>query len=261
MTYARSVRGRLRVASSVTVASGIVRTRSAGNRGSPGSDRRKRPSGSRYCGGATRTTLAPAASAPPPPRGRTTARARPPPRPVAAAPAVARPPAAHTRATPRSVSNRYPTTSSVVTMAARRPIRDAFRATSLAHFAHSSPKAIPAVMSPHRAHGWLDAPGHSPGEVGGRSTAPQILGADVVLHDHRFERAPQPARFLELADVVEHHRGREHLRGGVRDALPRDVRRRAVDGLEDRRLLAHVRARREPQPSHQPRGLVREDVA
>src|SRR5256885_16001173 len=114
-------------------------------------------------------------------------------------------------ATALRVRIRYPTTSRVVTIATRRPMRDAFRVTPCEQRWHSSPKAIPAVISPHRAHGWLDPPGHSPGEIVGRSTAPQILGADVVLHDHRFQRAPQPAGFLQLADVVEHHRGREHL--------------------------------------------------
>src|SRR5438105_9748702 len=169
--------------------------------------------------------------------------------------------ACHAGAMALRVSIRYPTTSSVVTMATRRPIRDAFRATSLMHFAHTSPNAIPGVISPQRAQGWLDPVGHSPSELCCGSTAPQILGPDVVLHDHRLQRAAQPARFLEPADVVQHHRRREHLRGGVRDALPGDIGRRAVDRLEDRRVLAHVRARREPQPSYQARGLVREDVA
>src|SRR5207237_10633464 len=36
--------------------------------------------------------------------------------------------------------------------------------------------------------------------------APQILGADVVLHDRRFERPAQPARGLDLAHV----RSEEH---------------------------------------------------
>src|SRR5882762_10561608 len=89
----------------------------------------------------------------------------------------------------RSVSIRYPTTSSVVTMATRRPMRDAFLETSLVHGAHRSPGAIPAVCSPQRAHGWLEPAGHSPGELSGRSTASQILGAHVVLHDRRFERS------------------------------------------------------------------------
>src|SRR5881409_1126812 len=111
----------------------------------------------------------------------------------------------------RSVSIKYPARRRVVTMATRRPIRDAFLVTSLVHAAHKSPGAIPAVCWPQRAHGLLEPAGHSPGELSGRSTAPQILGADVVLHDRRFECPAQPARGLDFADVVEHHRGGEQL--------------------------------------------------
>jgi hypothetical protein len=53
----------------------------------------------------------------------------------------------------RSMSIRYPAKRSVVTMAARRPIRDALLVTSLVHDAQRSPGAIPAVCSPQRAHG------------------------------------------------------------------------------------------------------------
>jgi len=44
-----------------------------------------------------------------------------------------------------SVSIKYPTTMSVVTMATRRPNREALRVTSLAHAAHKSPGVSPAV--------------------------------------------------------------------------------------------------------------------
>src|SRR3977135_1532697 len=93
----------------------------------------------------------------------------------------------------RSVSIRYPARSSVVTMATRRPIRDAFLVTSRAHAAPMSPRPMPVVISPQRAHGWLEPAGHSPGELGGRSTAPQILGANVVLLVHPLQRPTPPA--------------------------------------------------------------------
>src|SRR5438093_1686898 len=160
----------------------------------------------------------------------------------------------------RSVSITYTARRRVVTIATRRPIRDAFLVTSLVHAAHNSPGAIPAVGWPQRAHGLLEPAGHSPGELSGRSTASQILGANVVLHDRRFERPAQAARGLDLADMVEHHRGGEQLGRGIRDALPRDVRRRAVYRLEDRRVLADVRPRRQPEPAYEPRRLVGEDV-
>src|SRR5256885_7913832 len=56
----------------------------------------------------------------------------------------------------RSVSIRYPASRRVVTMATSRPIRDAFLVTSLAHAAHRSPGATPAVCWPQRAHGLLE---------------------------------------------------------------------------------------------------------
>src|SRR5947199_422116 len=160
------------------------------------------------------------------------------------------------RGVDRSVSIRYPASRSVVTMATSRPIRDAFLVTSLVHAAHRSPGAIPAVCWPQRTHGLLEPAGHSPGELSGRSTAPQILGSDVVLHDRRLEGPAQPARGRELADVIEHHRRREQLRRGVRDSLPRDVGRRAVHRLEDGRVLADIRPRRKAEPAHETRRLI-----
>ena len=67
------MRGRARAASSTTVASGAVRTSSAGNIGSPGSDKTKRPSDRRYCGGLARTTVARTVSLLPSSRRRTNA--------------------------------------------------------------------------------------------------------------------------------------------------------------------------------------------
>src|SRR5437867_11242612 len=155
----------------------------------------------------------------------------------------------------RSVSIKYPASRRVVTMATRRPIREAFPVTALVPAAHQSPGAIPAVGWPQRAHGLLEPAGHSPGELSGRSTAPQILGADVVLHDRRFERPAQPARGLDLAHVVEHHRGCEQLGRGIPDPLPRAVRRLAVPRSDPRRVLADVRPRRQPEPAYEPRRL------
>jgi len=54
-------------------------------------------------------------------------------------------------------------------------MRDAFLETSSrTRRAHVS-RAIPAVCSPQRAHGWLEPAGHSPGELGGRSLPPRSL--------------------------------------------------------------------------------------
>jgi hypothetical protein len=61
--------------------------------------------------------------------------------------------------------------------------------------------------------------------------------------------------------VVEHHRGGEDERARVGDVLPGDVGRGAVHRLEDRRVDADVRPRREPEPADEPRDQVAEDVA
>src|SRR5436305_12519812 len=96
-------------------------------------------------------------------------------------------------ATVLRVSVRYPARSRVVTAATRRPIRDAFLVTACTHRAHSSPSPIPLVASPQRAHGWLEPAGHSPGELSGRSTAPQVLGSDCAIAVRRPDRASPPA--------------------------------------------------------------------
>src|SRR5438552_18776009 len=81
----------------------------------------------------------------------------------------------------RSVSIRYPASRRVVTMAASHPIRDALLVTSLAHAAHRSPGAIPAVCWPQRAHGLLEPAGHSPGElkIGRASCRERVCGLEV----------------------------------------------------------------------------------
>src|SRR2546430_6974428 len=53
--------------------------------------------------------------------------------------------------TERSVIITYTASNSVVTIATRRPRRDAFRVTSFEHLGHRSPTAMPAVVVPQRA--------------------------------------------------------------------------------------------------------------
>ncbi len=64
-----------------------------------------------------------------------------------------------------------------------------------------------------------------------------------------------------LVEVLQHQAGRQDQRGRVGDALAGDVRRRAVNRLEDGRFSADVGAGREAETAHQPGHLVREDVA
>src|SRR2546425_5217832 len=130
----------------------------------------------------------------------------------------------------------YTASGMVVPIATSRAILLARRWSSRVQLAHSPPIAMPAVLSPHFAHGWLgpNPLNHGAGEFGRSSTSPQIRCADLVLHDGCLEGAAQPLARLEVADVIEHHRGSEQLRRRIGDPLPRDVRRRAVHRLEDR---------------------------
>ena len=66
----------------------------------------------------------------------------------------------------------------------------------------------------------------------------------------------QPLAAVPLADVLEQHRGRQHQRRRVGDALAGDVGRGAVHRLEDRRVLADVGARREAEPADEAGGQV-----
>ena len=60
--------------------------------------------------------------------------------------------------------------------------------------------------------------------------------------------------------MIEHHARRQQQARRVGHPPPRDVRRRSVHRLEDRMRLTDVPRRREPQPPHQPRHQVAQDV-
>src|SRR6267378_2958750 len=142
----------------------------------------------------------------------------------------------------------YTASGMVVPMATSRAILVARRCSSRVQLAHSPPIAMPGVSVPHFAHGWLgpNPLNHGAGELGRSNTSPQIRCADLVLHDGCLEGAAQPLARFELPDVIEHHRGGEHLRRRIGDPLLCDVRRRAMDWLEDRGVSADVGPGGEP---------------
>src|SRR6267378_699925 len=162
-----------------------------------------------------------------------------------------------------SANATYTASGMVVPIATSRAILLARRASNLVQLAHSPPIAMPGVSVPHFAHGWLgpNPLNHGAGEFGRSSTSPQIRCADLVLYDGCLERAAQPLPRLELADVIEHHRGGKQLRRWVGDSLPRDVRRRAVHRLKNRGVRPDVGAGREPQATDQPGRFVGQNVA
>jgi hypothetical protein len=66
---------------------------------------------------------------------------------------------------------------------------------------------------------------------------------------------------IALPHPFEQHRAGEHRGDGVGDPTAGDVRGRAVDGLENGRRLADVRARCDPQTTDEPCRQVAQDVA
>src|SRR5256885_3773838 len=81
----------------------------------------------------------------------------------------------------------------------RRPPRSTlFPYTTLfrSHLAQTSPTAMPVVSSPQRAQGWLEPPGHGPSELGGRSTAAQVLGPDVVRSEEHTSELQSPCNLV-----------------------------------------------------------------
>ena len=70
---------------------------------------------------------------------------------------------------------------------------------------------------------------------------------------------PRPA-FESMLDVIEQHRRRKHLGGGVRDALPGDIRRAAMYRLEDRRVRADVGPGGETEPTDEAGDFIAENV-
>src|SRR5215213_12040030 len=77
---------------------------------------------------------------------------------------------------------------------------------------HSSPQPSPHTRRPHRTQGTSGCPSRNRmAELLGAGTAAQIAGANVVLHDRGDDRVPDPFGALQLADMVQHHGGGEHL--------------------------------------------------
>src|SRR5947209_16097814 len=93
-----------------------------------------------------------------------------------------------------SVQATYTASTAVVPMATSRAMRLARRSSTRVQFAHRPPIAMPAVNSPHFAHGWLgpDPLDHGTGEIGRSSTSPPPHNrlSHVVMGEQRLIRRP-----------------------------------------------------------------------
>src|SRR5215831_8183758 len=90
------------------------------------------------------------------------------------------------------------------------------------------------------------------GELRSGRGAAQVACHGLPLADHDLHGIANSARARVILEVLEHETRRIHECAGIRDALPRDVGRGAVNGLEDRGIRSEVRARGKPQPAYQP---------
>ena len=84
----------------------------------------------------------------------------------------------------------------------------------------------------------------------------EVAGADLACTEDFFDRGTESERGRPLAEMIEHQGAAEDEGRGVGPALARDVRDRAVDGLEDRQLVTDVGAGDDPQPADQARALL-----
>ena len=64
-----------------------------------------------------------------------------------------------------------------------------------------------------------------------------------------------------MPDVLEHQTSRQQQGERVREALPRDIGRGAMDRLEDRGIGADIGAGRHAEASNQACELIRENIA
>src|SRR5918994_6439170 len=151
----------------------------------------------------------------------------------------------------------YRPISSVAAREMRLARRDARLERAARHWGQISPQASPMTRRPQLAQGTSGSPPRdSIAELlGGRRPA-EIAGPDLVPDDRVHHRPAHPFGAVELAEMVEHHRGGQDLRRGIGDALPRDVGRAAMHRFEDGGLGADVGARCEAEAADEPRDLV-----
>src|SRR5688500_5240001 len=122
---------------------------------------------------------------------------------------------------------RKATYAAISTAAAREmrlPSRLARACRSAWHSGHSAPQLSPRILRPHFAHATSGSPlCDSISKLLGRGSAPEIVGANLVADDRGDDRIPDPLGAVELANMIQHHRGGEHLGGRIGDALSGDV--------------------------------------
>ena len=86
--------------------------------------------------------------------------------------------------------------------------------------------------------GYAKPLGHGLAAGDGVGGAAEIAGAQLRIGQHLLDRGDDRGGGVLLAEMLQHHRARPDLADRIGDALPGDVRRRAVHRLEHRRKIA-----------------------
>src|SRR5689334_18562651 len=96
---------------------------------------------------------------------------------------------------------------------------------------------------------------------GRRAVAAEIACQAAAGAQGPAHRLLDPLRRPRLSNVLQEQSRRADYRNGVRQAFAREVRRAAVDSLEHGIAATDVGARHKPEPAHQPRTKIADDIA
>src|SRR5215210_7112288 len=141
----------------------------------------------------------------------------------------------------------YAAISTVAAREMRLASRLARRLRSLRQSGQSSPQPSPRTRRSHLTQGTSGSPlGNGTTELLGAGGSAQVAGADTVADDRSEDGVSEPLSAIQLAEVIEHHRRRQHLGRRVGETLPGNVGRAAMHGFEDRGFSADVGPGREP---------------
>src|SRR3954470_4781529 len=86
------------------------------------------------------------------------------------------------------------------------------------------PQPSPHTRRPHLTQGPSGCPSRNRmSELLRAGGAPEVAGANAVLHDGRDDGIPDPLGPVQLPDMIQHHGGGKHLRRGIGESLPGNV--------------------------------------
>src|SRR5579863_232983 len=108
---------------------------------------------------------------------------------------------------------------------------------------------------------WLQGANYRGNELISRGTTTHVTRQAAAFVVDLMNRPFDTRCHVVLAEMPQQQNRREDQRGRIRRTLTRDIGRRAVDGFEQRALVAEVGAGNEAKPAYQAGAEVGDDVA